>query len=98
MSELCARFLRHVCQTSAAPLGIEVVRARGATLWDAGGRAWLDTRNMGTDNGVHFPVVGQLFVETGAVRAARVGNADAMLFSARDLVDFAESYFRRVLA
>jgi aminoglycoside 3-N-acetyltransferase len=62
-----------------------------------GERVWLEARNMATDNGVHFPVVGQHFVDTGAVRTARVGNADALLFSTRDLVDFAESYFRRVL-
>jgi acetylornithine/succinyldiaminopimelate/putrescine aminotransferase len=35
-------FLRHVCQTSAAPLGIVVARAGGATIWDADGRPYLD--------------------------------------------------------
>lgn len=35
---------------------------------------------------------------TGAVRTARVGDAVAMLFSTRELVDFAERYFRTVLA
>jgi aminoglycoside 3-N-acetyltransferase len=48
-------------------------------------------------NSVHFPVVGQQFVDTGAVRIGRVGNAQAMFFSTRRLVDFAEAYFRRVL-
>jgi aminoglycoside 3-N-acetyltransferase len=62
-----------------------------------GERVWLETRNMAPDNGVHFPVVGQHFIDTGAVRTALVGNAEAMLFSTRELVDFAESYFRRVL-
>jgi aminoglycoside 3-N-acetyltransferase len=62
-----------------------------------GERVWLEARNMATDNGVHFPAVGQQFVDTGAVRTARVGNADASLFLTRDLVDFAESYFRRAL-
>lgn len=62
-----------------------------------GARFWMDTRDMAVDNGAHFPVVGQQFVGTGAVRAARVGNADSMLFSTRELVDFAESYFRRAL-
>src|SRR5262245_9255474 len=40
--DLHALFLRHVCQTSAAPLGIDVVRAAGATVWDRSGRAYLD--------------------------------------------------------
>jgi len=62
-----------------------------------GERVWVEARNMATDGGVHFPTVGEQFIDTGAVRAARVGNAEAMLFSTRQLVDFAESYFRRVL-
>jgi len=62
-----------------------------------GERVWVEARNMATDGGVHFPTVGEQFIDTGAVRTARVGNADAMLFSTRQLVDFAESYFRRVL-
>ena len=61
-----------------------------------GERVWIETTNMGTDNGVHFPIVGQQFVETRAVRTGRIGNAEAMLFSTRALVDFAESYFQRV--
>jgi acetylornithine/succinyldiaminopimelate/putrescine aminotransferase len=40
--ELRRLFLRHVCQTSPAPLGIVVARAEGATVWDADGRAYLD--------------------------------------------------------
>jgi acetylornithine/N-succinyldiaminopimelate aminotransferase len=40
--ELRAAFLRHVCQTSGEPLGIIVDRARGATVWDTAGRAYLD--------------------------------------------------------
>ena len=62
-----------------------------------GERVWVDTRNMATDDGVHFPVVGQQFIHTGAVRQARVGNANAMLFMTRELVDFGASYFRSVL-
>jgi len=55
MSEdLHALFLRHVCQTSDAPLGIDVVRAAGATVWDRGGRAYLDLlAGMGVANVGH---------------------------------------------
>jgi acetylornithine/succinyldiaminopimelate/putrescine aminotransferase len=42
MRDLAADFLRFVCQTSPAPLGIEVVRAEGARVWDASGREYLD--------------------------------------------------------
>jgi aminoglycoside 3-N-acetyltransferase len=62
-----------------------------------GKRAWVESPEMAADNGVHFPVVGDLFAANGPIRVGRVGNADAMLFSTRNLVDFAESYFLRVL-
>ncbi len=52
--DLAALFLRHVCQTSPAPLGIEVERAAGATVWDASGRAYLDLlAGMGVANVGH---------------------------------------------
>jgi acetylornithine/succinyldiaminopimelate/putrescine aminotransferase len=44
-------FLRYVCQTSSTPLGIVVARARGASLWDADGREYLDLLSgMGVAN------------------------------------------------
>ena len=52
--DLRALFLRHVCQTSEAPLGIEVARAAGATVWDRSGRAYLDLlAGMGVANVGH---------------------------------------------
>jgi len=49
--ELTAAFLRHVCQTSAQPLGLVVARARGTTIWDANGREYLDLlAGMGVAN------------------------------------------------
>ena len=62
-----------------------------------GERVWVEKPDMAYDNGVHFSVVGKQFSEARAVRAGRVGNADALLFSTRDLVDFAKSYFLRTL-
>ena len=35
-------FFRHVAQTSTAPLAIEVVKAEGSRLWDAGGKEYID--------------------------------------------------------
>src|SRR5207249_4712243 len=40
--DLRALFLRHLCQTSATPLGLIVARAAGSTIWDTAGRAYLD--------------------------------------------------------
>src|SRR5512135_3426689 len=49
--ELKKEFLRYVCQTSAQPLGIVVERARGTTIWDTAGRAYLDLlAGMGVAN------------------------------------------------
>jgi len=35
-------FLRHVAQTSPAPLALEIVKAEGATLTDAAGKTYID--------------------------------------------------------
>lgn len=63
-----------------------------------GERVWVEKPDMAFDNGEHFPVVGKEFSEARRVAAGRVGNAQALLFSTRDLVDFAKSYFLRALA
>jgi aminoglycoside 3-N-acetyltransferase len=62
-----------------------------------GERVWVEKPDMAYDNGIHFPVVGKQFSDAGTVRVGRVGNADTLLFSTRDLVDFAKSYFLRTL-
>ncbi len=35
-------FLRHIAQTSAAPLALEIVKAEGCSLWDADGKEYID--------------------------------------------------------
>lgn len=35
-------FLTHVGQTSEAPLALEIVKARGSTLWDINGKTYID--------------------------------------------------------
>jgi aminoglycoside 3-N-acetyltransferase len=62
-----------------------------------GERVWMEVPDMASDNGVHFPIVGARFANNCAVRTAGVGDADAMLFSTRKLVDFAKDYFARAL-
>lgn len=66
-------------------------------LVENGVRVWVEKLSMATDNSTHFPVVGQRFVERGHARSGKVGNADALFFSTRALVDFAERYFHEVL-
>ncbi len=63
-----------------------------------GRRQWVENDDMANDDGVHFPVVGEQFVATGAIFSGRVGEAPSLLFSTRRLVDFAESYFLRELS
>jgi len=41
-AELRSLFRRHVCQTSAAPLGLIVKRAEGSWIWDGDGHRYLD--------------------------------------------------------
>ena len=62
-----------------------------------GERVWVESADMANDGGVHFPIAGRQFAETGALRTGMIGEADSMLFSTRRLVDFAESYFAREL-
>ncbi len=64
---------------------------------EAGKRVWVESPDMANDDGVHFPVVGERFVATGKVAKGQVGNADALLFRTRELVDFAAEYFREVM-
>ena len=62
------------------------------------GRVWVEKPDMAADNGVHFPIVGQRFIEKGHVQRGKVGDAECMLFSTKALVDFATAYFREALA
>lgn len=60
-------------------------------------RIWAEKPDMANDDGVHFPVVGNQFIEACTLNRRNVGEADSMLFATRALVDFAESYFAREL-
>src|SRR5208283_3967818 len=42
MSALREGFLRHIAQTSTAPIGLEVIQAEGSWLYTADGRRYLD--------------------------------------------------------
>jgi acetylornithine/N-succinyldiaminopimelate aminotransferase len=54
MSDLAQLFRRHVCQTSGAPLALEVVSACGATLITSDGRRYIDLMaGIGVNNVGH---------------------------------------------
>ena len=40
-------FLRHVGQTSGAPLCLNIVKAEGSKLWDADGKQFIDLIEIG---------------------------------------------------
>lgn len=78
----------------------------GKVGWTVGGRQSIVSRScaMASASGLTivtwllttvfiFPVVGNRFAASGAVRAGCIGHADALLFSTRELVDFARLYF-----
>lgn len=66
-------------------------------LMEGGVRRWVEKPDMAFDRGEHFPEVGRRFLSRHQVRAGRIGAADCMLFSNRELVDFARDYFLAVL-
>jgi acetylornithine/N-succinyldiaminopimelate aminotransferase len=74
--DLARLFCRHVCQTSPEPMGLVVVRAEGATVWDADGGAWLDLlAGMGVANvGHNHPAV------LAAVRAQLERHLHVMVY------------------
>jgi len=90
--DLRALFLRHVCQTSPAPLAIPVERASGATVWDTAGAPYLDLlAGMGVAN------VGHTHPEVmAAVRAQAERHLHVMVYG--ELVQEAQVRLARRLA
>jgi acetylornithine/N-succinyldiaminopimelate aminotransferase len=74
--DLAARFLRHLCQTSDAPMGLVVESARGAVVRDARGEEWLDLLGgMGVANVGHaHPAV------LAAIRAQLARHLHVMVY------------------
>lgn len=68
MQPLTEAFRRHVCQTSDAPLGLEIDWARGATVHTTDGRAFIDLlAGIGVNNVGHaHPAVVQAVQEQAA--------------------------------
>ena len=60
-------------------------------------REWVEVPNVADDHDTHFPVIGAQYLSAKRATAGRVGEAEAVYFRMRDLVDFARDYFERVL-
>lgn len=72
-------------------------RTNRLPIMEDGAPRWLEVQDMAADNSTHFPIVGERFIATGDVRRGKIGQADSLLFSTRDLVDFATPYFDEFL-
>ncbi len=62
-----------------------------------GRRTWVEVPNVADDNGTHFPAVGEHFATGDGVQRGRIGDAPAMLFAMRSLIEHAVRYFEEVL-
>ncbi len=63
-----------------------------------GERVWIEKPGMANDNGVLFPEAGKQFAHHHKLTPQKVGNAQTLFFSTRELVDFGEGHLTRVLA
>lgn len=73
-----------------------VTKSRFPILKD-GQRVWGEVTDMANDNSTHFPVVGEQFVMSKKAFVGLIGSAKSLLFSMRELVDFASKYFQNTL-
>jgi len=60
-------------------------------------REWVAVPNVANDLDTHFPVIGAQYVAANRAAEGTVGEAAAVYFRMRDLVDFAREYFERML-
>ncbi|WP_119067621.1 aminoglycoside N(3)-acetyltransferase [Aggregatilinea lenta] len=80
----------HLAEYRADWPGKQVVKL-GAPILTGGEQqwTWFDDINTDTDD---FPLLGEAFNATGAVKTGSVGRAEALLMSQRALVDFAAAW------
>lgn len=72
--------------------GIRKLASQGTCIMGSNGPQWTTLEDIDF-NGEDFPVIGAAFEATGAVRAGKVGAAICRLFSQRESVDFAVTWF-----
>ncbi|MDR2997888.1 MAG: AAC(3) family N-acetyltransferase [Microbacterium sp.] len=62
-----------------------------------GERVWVETVDVGDDNGRHFPTVGRDFEQSTGLGHALVGNAECRLIAAEPFVSFATTRLAALL-
>lgn len=73
-------------------------KRRRVPVGDGVERSWIEVPDVGDDLNTHFPAIGAAYLVEGRARVGKVGAADAILTSARDLVGFASAYLAKALA
>ncbi|QWF85229.1 aminoglycoside N(3)-acetyltransferase [Amycolatopsis sp. CA-230715] len=63
-----------------------------------GQRVWVETDDVGDDNGTHFPRIGAEYEETGAVRTRTIGEARCRLLATQPFIAFAVRRLDALLA
>lgn len=58
-------------------------------------KKWAEIKDMANDNSTYFPQIGKEFLGFGKVNIGRIGHANSMLFSTKELVDFSIQYFNK---
>jgi len=58
---------------------------------------WVEVANIANDLNTHFPIIGAQYLAAKRAAEGTVGEAAAVYFRMRDLVDVAREYFERVL-
>lgn len=73
-------------------------KTRRIPLGEGPERNWVEVPDVGDDLNTHFPAIGAAYLAAGHARTGRVGDAEAILTAADDLVPFAAAYLARALA
>ena len=72
-------------------------KVRRIPMGDGAERSWVEVPDVGDDLDAHFPPLGAAYLAEGRARRGKVGEAEAVLASARDLTAFASHYLARAL-
>jgi aminoglycoside 3-N-acetyltransferase len=64
---------------------------------ESGQRVWVEVPNVADDNDTHFPIIGDRFISANRAKQGVIGEAKSILLSMRELVDFARTYFERIV-
>lgn len=56
-------------------------------------RVWIEAQDMGNDNSIHFPKIGELYLSKKGANKSKIGEADSLLFPTKKIVEFGTNYF-----